>query len=236
MSDHIAARARALLHSRLEGVLSTLSRDVPGYPFGSVVHYLPGADGLPVLLISRLAQHTLNLAADGRCSLTVVEAGKVNVQEAARLTWIGDAHRLASPAPALVRRFSSFWPETEEYLQLDFEFWQIGLQRARYIGGFGRIHWVAPEAMPVPNPFFGDAEESMVAHMNQDHTDALRKYCAAAGFHPCMDPRLAGIDSEGMHLRVDGRLHRIAFPVAVTNPGAVRRTLVEMARGESADA
>ncbi len=231
MSEPIAVAARELLLSRLEGVLGTHSGDVPGYPFGSVVNYLPDATGCPVLLISRLAQHTVNLAADGRCALTVVETGKVNVQEAARLTWLGVAERVAGHPDDLVARFTAYWPETADYLQMDFEFWRIGLHRARFIGGFGRIHWVEPAQLPLDNPFFGDAERSIVAHMNADHADALQRYCVAAGVRTGDgDPVMTGIDREGLHVRTGGRLHRIAFPEPVANPGAARRVLVEMAR------
>lgn len=230
MSETIAVAARRLLLQRLEGVLSTQSRDVPGYPFGSVVNYLPDASGHPVLLISRLAQHTVNLAADGRCSLTVVEPGRANVQEAARLTWLGMAERVATPPAELVRRFSAYWPEAGEYLQLDFEFWRIGLHRARFIGGFGKIHWVEPGDLPLANPLFGAAEESIVSHMNTDHMDALQRYCAVAGISCSDEPVLAGVDSEGMHLRVNRRLHRIGFPKPAPNPGAVRQVLIDMAR------
>lgn len=231
MSEPIAVAARRLLLQRLEGVLSTQSRDVPGYPFGSVVNYLPGADGCPVLLISRLAQHTVNLAADGRCALTVVETGRANVQQAARLTWLGVAERLAGPHDELAQRFCVFWPESAEYLELDFEFWRIGLHRARYIGGFGRIHWVEPDELPLANPLYGAAEQSIVEHMNEDHANALQRYCVAAGIPVAEDPVMAGVDSEGMHLRVGGRLRRIPFPQPAGNPGAVRQLLIKMARG-----
>ena len=41
-------------------VLSTHSLEHPGYPFGSVVPYVLDQEGLPLLLLSRLPQHTKN--------------------------------------------------------------------------------------------------------------------------------------------------------------------------------
>ncbi len=230
MAEDIAVAARELLLARLEGVLSTHSHDVPGYPFGSVVQYVADAQGFPVMLISRLAQHTRNLQQNPHCALTLVATGSANVQEAARLTWLGVAEPLPSPSAELKTRYAHFYPESTTYLGMDFDFWRIGLHKARYIGGFAQIHWVEPARLPLPNPFFGAAEESMVVHMNQDHVDAMEKYCARAGIAHTSPPVMAGVDAEGFHLRVDNRLHRFRFPGAADSPGAVRRHLVEMAR------
>lgn len=211
-------------------MLSTHSKDVPGYPFGSVVQYVTDAAGTPVLLISRLAQHTQNLADNPRAALTVVAGHDGNVQEAARLTWMGEATRLVAPDAALVARHARYFPATRDYLQMDFEFWRIGLHKARFIGGFGRIHWVAPERLAAENPFAGEAEASMVAHMNEDHVAAMRTYCAEAGIDCPVDPQMAGVDPLGFHLRIAERLVRFEFASRAANPGQVRQQLVAMAR------
>jgi putative heme iron utilization protein len=65
------ADARRLLLAAKAGVLSTLSLDVPGFPFGSVVPYCLDRGGLPLILVADIAQHTRNLLADPRASLTV---------------------------------------------------------------------------------------------------------------------------------------------------------------------
>jgi putative heme iron utilization protein len=81
------ADARGLLLEAKAGVLSTLSRDVPGFPFGSVVPHCLDRGGLPLTLIADIAQHTKNLLADPRASLTVTEAAEDgDVQAQARLT------------------------------------------------------------------------------------------------------------------------------------------------------
>ena len=56
------------LRAHRYGLLSTHSRAVAGYPFGSVVPYVLDHDACPVPLISRLAEHTKNLAGDARVS------------------------------------------------------------------------------------------------------------------------------------------------------------------------
>ncbi len=71
-------------------MLSTHSLEQAGYPFGSVVPYVLDQDGLPLLLLSQLSQHTNSLDADGRCGLAVVEVGDGDLQERDRLSTVGD--------------------------------------------------------------------------------------------------------------------------------------------------
>ena len=69
MSEQAKREARELLLREYRGVLSTQSKAMPGFPFGSVVPYCLDAQGWPLILISRIAQHTHNLKVDGKCSL-----------------------------------------------------------------------------------------------------------------------------------------------------------------------
>jgi len=70
---HKKSAARDLLLQESFGVLSTMSLDVPGYPFGSVTPYCVDDECRPLIYISHIAQHTRNIIADPRVSLTVVE-------------------------------------------------------------------------------------------------------------------------------------------------------------------
>ena len=85
MSAKAAKHARELLLKEYRGMLATHSKKMPGFPFGSVVPYCLDADGRPLLLISRIAQHTHNLQADGRCSLLIGERDAEDIQAAGRL-------------------------------------------------------------------------------------------------------------------------------------------------------
>lgn len=87
-------QARRLWAGSWSGVIGTHAADHPGYPFGSVVPFVLGEDGQPLLLLSPLSQHTRNIERDRRCSLTIAEAGTGDVQQLARLTAIGEVRRL----------------------------------------------------------------------------------------------------------------------------------------------
>lgn len=72
----------------------------------------------------------------------------------------------------------------------------------------------------------------MLDHMNADHLVAIRHYCDTfkIDYEMSSDPVMIGIDSEGIHLRVGSRIHRINFTESVTTATEVRKTLVAMAK------
>lgn len=104
MSTKALRPARELLLKEYRGVLSTLSKSMPGYPFGSVVPYCLDAQGHPVILISRIAQHTHNLQKDPKCSLLVGERDAEDVQAVGRLTVMAEARSSLTKRPSMPPR------------------------------------------------------------------------------------------------------------------------------------
>ncbi|MBC9252077.1 heme iron utilization protein [Pseudomonas alcaligenes] len=234
MSEAAGKHARELLLKEYRGVLSTHSKAMPGFPFGSVVPYCLDEQGHPLILISRIAQHTHNLQQDTKCSLLVGERGAEDVQAAGRLTLLAEAVQLSEPAAieAAADRYYRYFPDSRGYHQAhDFDFWVLQPVRSRYIGGFGAIHWVP--RVELANPHAGAAEASMIEHMNSDHASAIAHYVELAGLPRHEPAELVGIDSEGFHLRIGKSLHWLPFPTSCNNPGAVRQALVQLARAES---
>jgi heme iron utilization protein len=226
------AAARDLLCRCYDGVLATVSVDVPGYPFGSVVPYCLDSHGRVLILIASIAQHTKNIRADGRVSLTVFDRAAPDLQAAGRVTVLGDAQRLRDDERELALRYYRYFPQSHDYDRThDFAFYAIEARRIRFIGGFGAIHWFEPAALVLANPFDATAERGIVEHMNHDHGKALLHYCAVAGIAvpEGVTPELVGCDSEGINLRLQARVVRIAFPAPVETLQAVRQTLVTMA-------
>jgi heme oxygenase (biliverdin-IX-beta and delta-forming) len=208
-------------------VLSTMSVDVPEYPFGSVTPYCADSEGRPIIYISTIAQHTKNILANSKVSLTVVEngIGSDDVQTRGRVTCIGDARSLkADDAKAAGERYFRYFPSAQQYEGThDFEFFRLDLVRVRYIGGFGQIYWVEPQEFIKKNPFSRAQELRIVQHMNQDHRDALKGY---AGTEAVM----VGIDSEGFDLRTAESKRRIPFEAPVSSMEEAREALIAMAR------
>ena len=230
-----AKQARDLLLENYQGILCTNSKDLPGYPFGSVAPYILAADCQPVILISTIAQHTKNIHFDNKVSLVVTEGDTEDLQTAGRVTYIGDARKLDDGDNDAMERYYEYFPQSRGYHKThDFDFYTIDLQHLRYIGGFGEIYWVEKEKFLMPNPFGLTQEQGMLQHMNNDHTDAIRHYCDIHdfGITDGRDPVMVGIDGEGFHLRIGKCIHRINFREPVNTAEDVRKALVEMAQQE----
>ncbi|MEB3899601.1 DUF2470 domain-containing protein [Pseudomonas putida] len=233
MSNNAIRPARELLLKEYRGVLSTHSKSMPGFPFGSVVPYCLDGDGHPLILISRIAQHTHNLQKDAKCSLLVGERDAEDVQAVGRLTIMAQARKLIDEAAieAAAERYYRYFPDAANYHKAhDFDFWVLEPVRHRYIGGFGAIHWL--DQVTLANPFAGQVEASMVEHMNNDHANAIAHYVELTNLPRTAPAQLVGIDSEGMHLRIGQGIYWLAFPTVCNTPIQVREALVLLARAD----
>jgi putative heme iron utilization protein len=228
MSDQ-SLLARQLLNHQSVGVLSTHSIDVEGYPFGSIAPYTVNYDGEPAILISDIAQHTRNIKQNNRVSLTVFDPRADDPQAGSRLTWIGEAE-IIDPSETDIRdRYLRYFPSAESYFEThDFSFYRIRLRRARFIGGFGQIFWIEPDAMLVKNPF-RETERGIVEHMNRDHQKALFQYCKGFGVD-VHAVTMIGIDSEGFDMLADKHKLRIDFESPIHTSEEARANLVRLAR------
>jgi putative heme iron utilization protein len=142
----LARRARTLLHSQHQGVLSTLSLHRAGYPYGSLTPYALSRAGAPLILISALAAHTQNLIADPRASLFVAaDAGAAGDPQAeARISVLGRFARVAAAAEADARaRYTERLPRAAANSQTrDFQLWEMTVEEVRLVAGFGQIGWL----------------------------------------------------------------------------------------------
>lgn len=146
-----APEARALLAKERVGTLSTQSVAMPGYPFGSLTPYALDAQGRPLILISALSQHTLNIRANPRVSLLVYDTAHPDVHDAPRLTWVGRAVPVPPGDPQPKARYLQRFPEAKRFFQAhDFTLYTLTPVRGYYIGGFGRIFWIEPEDLQTP--------------------------------------------------------------------------------------
>ncbi len=233
--DSSCAQARALLLRGKSGVLSTLSVDVPGYPFGSVVPYCLDGQGNPVIYISDIAQHSKNIGHDGRVSIIIRADDGDDVQAIARLTLLADAENLEPDERELKRRYGRFFPSSGDYTQAHgFFFCRLRVIKARYIGGFGEIYWFEAEDLLLPNPFFPEEEEKAIAHMNEDHLPFLRNCLPVPPVdnsvpHESRNVVMVEMDGEGFDL-LSGMSHfRFPFFKPVQNLKEARAAFKSMA-------
>ena len=67
-----AELSRTLVTASKTASLSTLTNS--GYPYGSIVSYVPDDNGGPVILVSDLAEHTINARSNNRASMLIAES------------------------------------------------------------------------------------------------------------------------------------------------------------------
>lgn len=220
--------ARRYLRGHRAGVLSTLSRRLGGYPFGSITPFVLDAAARPVILVSRLAEHTKNMEADPRVSLFVHD-GAEDVQTEARLTLVADAARVANPETVRAR-YLRYFPDGERLLALgDFSFYALSPVFIRHIAGFGAIRSISPQSYAPPDTRLAEAEGEIVTHMNADHADTLVLYCKHAHGVEAETAEMLGIDCDGFDVRANSKPLRFEFDEPVTNPGMAREAFTRLA-------
>lgn len=191
MSSHAEIlAARRLLRARHTAALATLSLRLAGHPFASSVDYFTDHAGRPVFLISGLAEHSRNIAADPRISL-LVQGASSDVQASPRLTVAGKASGIsAAEAARLKTRYLRYFPAAAQYFALDFFFCRLEPSHLRYVGGFGVARWIAPGDFLAGESGWTATENTLTGRF----------------------PSLAGLDCDGFDLR-DGDLpERRDFP------------------------
>jgi len=231
-----AERARTLAYLGRTGTLATLSARHPAHPFASLMPYALDAQGRPLLLISTMAMHTQNLAADPRASLLITQPDVSGEPLAAgRLTLMGRAahvpegERAAAREAYLARHASArYWVDFG-----DFGFWRLELIDVYFVGGFAAMDWVsAADYMAAEPDPLADVADGIMEHMNRDHADALVTYARVLAGEPADEARMVSVDRLGFKLRLRGndRMHsaRIAFPREVRTAADSRTVLIEM--------
>lgn len=229
-AQNAALAAKRLIRLALKAALATFHEGT-GYPYASLITVACEPCGAPLLLISKLAQHTKNLQADARASILFdgtdglgdpLQGGRVSV-----------SGRVApTEDPAARARFLARHPEAEGYADFaDFAFYRMEVEGAHYIGGFGKIHDLGAADLLVAvdgaTPLI-EAEPGIVAHMNDDHADAIELYATRLLGGTGGAWRMTGCDPEGCDLVLGERTLRLDFPDRVTSPEEVRKCLVAL--------
>jgi putative heme iron utilization protein len=229
-AQQAALDSRRLLRAHRYGALCTLSKKFDGHPFGSITPYLTDFDGSLIIFISALAEHTKNIQHDPRVSLIAHNQDSPQIQTQGRVTLLGSARPLPDREQA-GRRYLRYFPEAQAYFAMhDFSFYRIMPHAIRYIGGFGDIHWVVGENCLVPPYPLIEQEDSVIAHMNAEHQDALRRYCSHVHHVKASEATMVGMDCDGFDVNADGKMLRFAFARSVLDAEQARCALVEMTR------
>ena len=223
-----AAGARRLLRRCRNAGLATHSHRMQGFPYASVVPLMLDHEASPIMLLSRLAEHTKNIEADERVSM-VAHAPGDDVQAAPRLTLLGSCRRTGD-GRRLAERYVRYFPGAAQLLELDFDFYRVTVTALRYIGGFGSAHWLDAESIRPPSDALVDLESSMLEYANTMHAQDLRDCCRRVHATQARAVRMIGLDCDGFDARADSQLLRFEFAESAHDPESVRSALAALIR------
>lgn len=183
--------ARRLLRQCSNGTLGSHSVAEPGYPYVTLLPYVPDGECRPLFLLSDLAEHTRNVRSDPRVSLLVADGGGGPFQQV-RMTLLGRLE-ITEPDEATRDRFLRYSPESADYLALgDFRFYRLDPIKVRFIAGFGRMGWSEAEALPMV--LSGVGEQALLTRLAPRVPVGIE---------------LLGVDCEGVDARVSGVFRRL---------------------------
>ncbi|MTH96790.1 HugZ family protein [Roseibium sp. RKSG952] len=233
--DTARRQARGLIRSARFGALAALEA-ATGHPLASRVAVATDLDGTPVILASTLSGHTSAIMADSRCSILLGEPGKGDPLAHPRITVFARANRTERETEdhtRIRRRYLARHPKASLYADFgDFSFFRLEIDRASLNAGFGKAFELERSdllAVLDDMPGFAAFEEGAVAHMNEDHADAVRLYAEVLGGGGPAGWRLATLDPEGIDLTAGDAVVRVWFDTPALNPGDLRSVLVKLA-------
>lgn len=233
--DQARLLAKGLIRSARFGALAALDA-ATGHPLASRVAVATDLDGTPVILTSTLSGHTAAILKTPACSLLVGEPGKGDPLAHPRTSLFCNAVRVergSSTHDRLRARYLARHPKAELYVDFgDFSFFRLELLRASLNGGFGKAFELQQQDLLTPLKDleqWAAMETGAVAHMNEDHRDAIKLYAEMLCKSEEANWRLACLDPEGLDLIAGDRIERLWFAEALTDPSELRPTLVALA-------
>ncbi len=202
----------------------------PGWPYASLVLVTLDHDASPLMLLSDLSDHVRNLKADPRLSLLFDgTAGYEDPLAGPRASLLGEA-QVSDGEDRLMARILARHPGAELYAGFkDFHLYRVRVECAHLVAGFGRIHWIEADEVlfdTADAAALAEAEAGIVAHMNEDHADAVALIARQLLGLEGEDWRMTGLDPEGADLRRGKELARFDFARPVSDSESCRAALV----------
>lgn len=200
-------------------------------PYNSMVQYSQAQDGSLILLLGDLSQHTKNIKQVANASLMIAAD---HADQASDFSQVSMQVELvpAKMDSTDVQRYYFYYPEAQRYVdELACNFYRADVSRVEWIVNFNKVFQYSNEVIK-SSPFSYQEEQSMVEHMNRDHSKAIQHYCDKESIIYDLNdlPVLAGISAYGFHVRANNKLYWFAFDSMCGNVNCVRKALVKMAQ------
>lgn len=234
MRSQALTDATLLVRQADVGVISTLSQNLKGYPFGSVSPFISDSQGKVYFFISDIAQHAKNLTKDSKMSFTVFNRGVSGDQNTqGRVTLVGDGTPVEDELQQqMLENYVLRYPDAKSYMSAhDFKMWQLDIKRVRYIGGFGKIFWLEQDEWNRPvSPWDHTSEKAMIAHMNEDHQDAMALILEQHFSIKDDKVIMSGVVTDGFYMYSGEKNYFVAFEQICQSSKDVRIELVKLTK------
>lgn len=234
--DEARRLAKGLIRIARHGALAAIDAST-GHPLASRVSVATDLDGTPIMLTSTLSGHTAAVLKEPACSLLVGEPGKGDPLAHPRVSLFCHAMRVDRDDPMNDRiraRYLARHPKAELYVDFgDFSFFRLELRRASLNGGFGKAFELQKDDLLTPLDDierWAEAEAGAVAHLNEDHRDAVKLYAEVLCRADPANWRLACLDPEGLDLTAGDCVERLWFADTLSKPDELRSVLVNLAK------
>ena len=220
-----------LMRNCREGVLSTVSKKYEGYPFGSFVTFISGADRSIIFYASDIAQHTINLKNNPKACITLFNLSEGDKQDSARLSLLGDVKKIDKDVEEISRQFMEFFPESSQYSNMhDFNFYKLNISQVRWIGGFGKIAWLSSTNWNPIRLKWLKKEHSMIEHMNEDHSNSIVSTLNAKLGIKDKHARMLRLTMDGYYVSSKNKIYFLDFNLPCFTVKQYRDKLVEQAK------
>ncbi len=220
-----------LMRNCREGVLSTISKKYEGYPFGSFVTFISGADRSIIFYASDIAQHTINLKNNSKACITLFNLSEGDKQDSARLSLMGDVKKIDKDVEEISGQFIEFFPESSQYSNMhDFNFYSLNISQVRWIGGFGKIAWLSSTNWNPIRPKWLKQEKSMIEHMNEDHSNSIVSALNAKLGIKDKHAKMLRLTIDGYYVSSKNKIYFLDFNLPCFTVKQYRDKLVEQAK------
>ena len=220
-----------LMRNCREGVLSTVSKKYEGYPFGSFVTFISGADRSIIFYASDIAQHTINLKNNSKACITLFNLSEGDKQDSSRLSLMGDVKKIDKDVEEISRQFIEFFPESSQYSNMhDFNFYSLNISQVRWIGGFGKIAWLSSTNWNPIRPKWLKQEKSMIEHMNEDHSNSIVSTLNAKLGIKDKHAKMLRLTMDGYYVSSKNKIYFLDFNLPCFTVKQYRDKLVEQAK------
>ena len=220
-----------LMRNCREGVLSTVSKKYEGYPFGSFVTFISGADRSIIFYASDIAQHTINLKNNSKACITLFNLSEGDKQDSARLSLMGDVKKIDKDVEEISGQFIEFFPESSQYSNMhDFNFYSLNISQVRWIGGFGKIAWLSSTNWNPIRPKWLKQEKSMIEHMNEDHSNSIVSTLNAKLGIKDKHAKMLRLTMDGYYVSSKNKIYFLDFNLPCFTVNQYRDKLVEQAK------